>query len=121
MLQILRVHSGALLSGATTTLELATIVWSVGLGLGIVLGIVRAALPRALKQMSALLFAGLSSIPILYLLWFHYPVQAAFQNVEPFVTAAFVLSVYNSLPSRAGEGRDRDFPLTFVVAQVNGL
>ena len=96
MLRILRDYSGALLSGATTTLELALIVWIAGLALGVLLGAIRGSLPLPLRNGSTVLFAAASSVPILvYLLWFHYPIQAAFGVVvNPFLTSAFVLSIY---------------------------
>ena len=125
MLEILRTYSAAWASGAAKTLELAAIVWSVGLGLGIVIGTIRALLPRFLKPVSMLLFAALSSVPILvYLLWFHYPVQAALGVVvDPFFTSALVLSVYNSLTvSELVKGSIESFPAHFrEVAMVNGL
>lgn len=125
MTHILRTYSGPLLAGALTTLELAAIVWSLGLGLGIVIGMVRAWLPPFLKGVSALVFAAISSVPILvYLLWFHYPLQAAFRVVvNPFITSAFVLSVYNAVTiSELVKGAIEGFPPEFrEVAQVNGL
>jgi His/Glu/Gln/Arg/opine family amino acid ABC transporter permease subunit len=122
---ILSAYSGPLLSGALTTLELAAIVWGVGLGLGIVIGTIRAWLPPFLKGLSALVFSAVSSVPILvYLLWFHYPLQAAFRVVvNPFVTSAFVLSMYNAVTiSELVKGSIEGFPSEFrEVARVNGL
>jgi ABC-type amino acid transport system permease subunit len=123
--RLLQEYSGALIGGATTTLELAGIVWGAGLALGLLLGTLRAALPKLLRDASSILFAAASAVPILvYLLWFHYPIQAAFGVVvDPFLTSAFVLSVYNALViSELVKGSIESFPVHFrEVGIVNGV
>src|SRR5713226_4719786 len=96
---ILRYHQ-ALLGGALKSLELAAIAWSGGLLLGTPLGIWRAAHSRGTRGGGITFFSmAASSIPVIvYLLWCHYPLQAALGiSVRPFITAAAVFTLYNSI------------------------
>ena len=83
---------------------LALVVWTVGLGLGVVLG----ALADRYRDTVGLLTSGISfllaGIPVIVLLfWAHFPLQVLLERViDPFVTAASVLSLVN----------------TFAVAQI---
>ena len=104
MWEILYTYREGFLSGLATTLSLALIVWAVGLGLGILLG---ALADRhrdtigLLTNSASFLLAGIPVIVLLF--WAHFPLQVLLQNViEPFVTAAAVLSIVN----------------TFAVAQI---
>src|SRR5271165_895403 len=96
---ISRYHQ-ALLGGALTSIELAAIAWAGGLILGTLLGVWRASHSRGSKRSGITLFsAAASSIPVMvYLLWCHYPLQAALGiSVQPFITAAAVFTFYNAL------------------------
>jgi polar amino acid transport system permease protein len=96
---IVRYHQ-ALLSGALVSLELAVIAWTGGLVFGTLLGIWRASYGRGLRRSSIALFSlSASSIPVMvYLLWCHYPLQTLLGiSVQPFITAAVVFTVYNTL------------------------
>lgn len=119
-------YSTALLDGAITTLELAMIIWLLGLVIGAPLGILRGSQSSgATKGLLQVAVLALSSVPILvYLLWAHYPLQAGLGvSVPPFLTAAVVLTLYNALTvSELVQGALKDFPVAFeMAARVNGL
>ncbi len=92
-------YGAQLLGGARVTLRLVSLIYTVGLPAGIVLGVLRARVGRAV----ALAFTGLSiavsATPILVLLfWLHYPAQQILGIVvDGFYTAsaalAFVMTV----------------------------
>lgn len=116
----------ALLDGALTTLELAGIAWVGGLVLGTGLGVWRASRTGAAARGGLAIAAlAVSSVPVMvYLLWFHYPLQAALGiEVRPFVTAAFVITAYNALAvSEAVRGAIDDLPVAYAMAaRVNGI
>jgi His/Glu/Gln/Arg/opine family amino acid ABC transporter permease subunit len=97
---LIRRYHEALLAGAITSIELATVAWVGGLLIGVSLGVWRASHSKGAPRRG---IAGLSmiasSIPVMvYLLWCHYPLQAALGiNVKPFITAATVFTFYNAL------------------------
>jgi His/Glu/Gln/Arg/opine family amino acid ABC transporter permease subunit len=89
-----------LLGGALTTIELALIAWIGGLVIGTAIGVWRATQRRrAVRGGIAIAALALSSVPVMvYLLWAHYPLQAALGiSIPPFVTAATVFLLYNAL------------------------
>jgi His/Glu/Gln/Arg/opine family amino acid ABC transporter permease subunit len=112
-------------SGMFVTLELAVVVWFVGLVLGAPLGAFRASLRGRAEAAASVVFLGLGSIPILvYLFWFHYPVQKALNIVlDPFYTSCFVLGLFNALiVSDVVRSAVADFPSDYaLVAVVNGV
>jgi polar amino acid transport system permease protein len=116
----------ALLDGALTTLELAAIAWVGGLVLGTLLGIWRASRRRQTTRGGlALVALASSSVPVMvYLLWCHYPLQAALGiSVPPFITAATVFTIYNALVvAEAVRGAIADLPIAYgMAARVNGV
>jgi His/Glu/Gln/Arg/opine family amino acid ABC transporter permease subunit len=116
----------ALLGGAVKTIELAAIAWAGGLVLGTLLGIWRASHSRGTKRSGITLFsAAASSIPVLvYLMWCHYPLQAALGiSVRPFITAAAVFTFYNTLTiGEVVRGAVEDLPVAFsMAAEVTGV
>jgi len=122
---ISRYHQ-ALLGGALTSIELAAIAWAGGLILGTLLGVWRASHSRGSKRSGITLFsAAASSIPVMvYLLWCHYPLQAALGiSVQPFITAAAVFTFYNALTiGEVVRGAVEDLPVAFsLAAQVTGV
>lgn len=116
---IARYHE-ALLAGALKSLELAGLAWTGGLILGIPLGIWRASLGRGNRQRGfSVLSMAASSIPVMvYLLWCHYPLQSALGiSLPPFLTAAFVFMLYNTLTiGEVVRSAVEDLPLSFSFA-----
>ena len=125
MLEILVRYYPAFLGGAFVTLQLALIVWSVGLVGGIIVGVWRSTLKGIAKTIDSIFGMVIASIPVLVLLlWFHYPLQSQFNiAVNPFVTSAFVLSFYNALIiSDQVRGAIGDFPRAYrSAAAVTGV
>ncbi len=126
ILSLIDRYHEALLKGALTSIELAAIAWIGGLLLGVLLGVWRAAHHGRTKQEGvALLSTVASSIPVMvYLLWCHYPLQAALGiSVRPFITAAIVFTLYNALViGELVRGAIGDLPLSFsMAAQATGV
>jgi polar amino acid transport system permease protein len=116
----------ALLGGALTSIELAAISWCAGLLVGTPLGIWRASHSRGTTRNGvALVSMVASSIPVMvYLLWFHYPLQAMLGiEIPPFVTAATVFACYNVLViGEIVRGAVADLPLNLAAAaRVSGV
>jgi His/Glu/Gln/Arg/opine family amino acid ABC transporter permease subunit len=119
MLDILVRYLPAFTNGALVTLELAVLVWIGGLAVGVPIGVARARLPAGARDVAAIFFLALASVPILvYLLWAHYPLQGALGIVvNPFITAALVLSLYNGLiVSDLVRGAILNFPEDYLTA-----
>lgn len=108
-----------LLQGTLITLELAVIAWCVGLTVGTVLGALTARLKGVVELGVRVLTFAVMSIPILALLfWAHYPLQALLGVViDPFMTAAVLLSVLNTLGvSAIVHNGVANFPQEYLVA-----
>jgi polar amino acid transport system permease protein len=119
VLDILINYHIAFLQGLGVTIRLCLIIWSVGIVMGIILGVIgayrRVTWGRFIRAMSF----GFSAIPTLVILfWLHYPAQAAFNVViDPFYTAAFTLALVNVF----GVGENVrlaivDFPRQYLLA-----
>ena len=126
MLRLFLKYREALFDGALTTLELAVIVWVVGLSVGTFLGIWRASSRSGVTQrVGAVAGLAFSSVPILvYLLWAYYPLQSELGvTVSPFITAVVVLSLYNALVvSELVRAGIADFPPALrLAAAVTGV
>lgn len=95
-LAILWVYREGFLQGLAVTLQLAAIVWLVGIAGGAALGLIAA---RYREIGMAVRWTGfvLAAIPtIVFLFWLHYPAQAMFNVViDPFITAAVTFSILN--------------------------
>ena len=99
LVHIIGKYREGLLDGTMVTLELAGIVWLVGLSLGTMLGLLTARLRGFAESAVKAGTFVVTSIPVLALLfWCHYPLQAFFRIVvDPFYTAAILLSILNAL------------------------
>jgi His/Glu/Gln/Arg/opine family amino acid ABC transporter permease subunit len=99
VLDILIKYHPAFLSGLWVTIKLTAIIWSSGLLIGGVLGVMSAQhrLFVGIPMRMAAFF--LSGTPILVVLfWMHYPMQTMLGvTIDPFVTAAVVFSILNIL------------------------
>ena len=95
--QILFNYNEAFFSGLYVTLKLCLIIWSSGIIIGILLGIIGNKFKYSIGLLISLATFLLSSIPALItLFWLHYPLQAILNIVvDPFFTTAFALSLIN--------------------------
>jgi polar amino acid transport system permease protein len=122
---ILYEYREAFLRGLLVTLELAAIVWGIGLAAGILVGAAAARYSRAVGmpfRASAFILASIPAIALL--MWAHYPAQTLLGVVvDPFVTASIVLTAVNAV----GVGETvrsslREFPRGLVdAARVAGM
>lgn len=89
----------AFAQGLFVTLKLAAITWFVGMSLGGLIGASAHRWPRAVGLPLRSIAFLLSGIPLLVLLyWAHFPLQTLLHIViDPFVTAASLLSLINTV------------------------
>ena len=85
--------------GALVTTQLSLIAWTAGMSLGTILGVISARYRGPLDYIIRGISFIVTSIPVLVLLyWLHYPLQSLLGVVvDPFLTAALLLSVTNTL------------------------
>jgi len=126
MIDILVQNWAGFSRGALVTLHLTLWVWLIGLVFGAPLGWLRGRLANTRGDAGvSILFLALGSIPVLvYLFWFHFPVQEILGVVwPPFITSAVVLGIFNSfMVSDVVRGALADFPEEYEdVARTNGL
>ena len=95
--QILIEYRKGFLGGLLVTLELCMIVWTSGLILGGMLGLLGTKWKTAIGLPSKVVSFILSGTPILvFLFWLHYPLQEILHvQINPFVTASVALSIIN--------------------------
>ncbi|MCB1555752.1 MAG: ABC transporter permease subunit [Alphaproteobacteria bacterium] len=115
----------AFLEGLGVSLQLASVVWIVGIVLGGALGLAGARWRLWVGGPSRFFSFLLSGVPILvFLFWLHYPAQAVFEVViNPFFTAAVTLSIVNIFGvADIVRGALTDFPQQYLTAaKVTGL
>jgi polar amino acid transport system permease protein len=125
MFEILYTYREGFLSGLVTTLWLATIVWTAGLGLGVILGALADRYPDSVGILIKAISFILAAIPVIVLsFWAHFPLQVLLQKViDPFVTAAAVLTVVNTFAvAQIVAAALGEFPEQYVTAaRVCGL
>ncbi len=105
--------------GLKVTVQLAAIVWGLGLTGGIVLGILADRYRRVVGKIVFLVSLILSSIPILvFLFWAHYPLQVLMNKVfDPFFTASWVLALVNIFAvTEAVRNTLANFPEQYAIA-----
>jgi ABC-type amino acid transport system permease subunit len=125
VLDILITYHMAFLQGLRVTLELCLVIWSFGIVLGTLLGVVSANYANSWGRFTHGMSFVFSAIPVLVILfWLHYPAQAAFDVViDPFYTASLTFTLVNIFA--VGElvrQAVSDFPKQYIVAgQVCGL
>ncbi|NTU76595.1 MAG: ABC transporter permease subunit [Alphaproteobacteria bacterium] len=115
----------AFLQGLQVTLQLCAVIWSVGIVLGVTMGVVGAQHNRTWGRFIHAMSFAFSAIPTLVVLfWLHYPAQAVFNVViDPFYTASLTLSLVNVFG--VGEFVRQaitDFPQQYITAgRVSGM
>ena len=118
-------YKEALFHGLLVTLALCSIIWSVGLVIGTLLGFLGAKYPSEIGKPTQVFSFILSGIPILVLLfWLYYPFQQILGiNISSFITAAIAISLVN-IVTVAGIVRTAlaEFPKEYIIAgQVCGM
>lgn len=118
-------YYSAFLEGLAVTLQLCGVIWTAGLVLGTMLGVVSAHYRRGLGRFTQSVAFSFSAIPALVVLfWLHYPAQAVFQVViNPFYTASFALALVNVFAvGECVRASIADFPRQYITAgQVCGM
>jgi polar amino acid transport system permease protein len=124
-LDIIFNHRYEFLKGLQVTMQLCLIIWSVGICLGVLLGLAGARWKTMIGAPSRLISLVLSGVPILvFLFWLYYPLQYALGvDIKPFNTAAAALSIVNTfLVADLIRGVLLEFPAQYVLAaKVCGL
>lgn len=124
ILEILQHYRPAFLAGLRTTLALCGVIWSAGVVLGGLLGVMAHRLPRAVGLATAAGSFVMGSVPILvFLYWLHFPLAEFGVRLEPFWSAAIALSIVNVLAvADIVRHALAAFPQELVVAgRVSGL
>lgn len=123
--EIISKYHVAFASGLAVTVKLALVVWTVGLSVGFLLGIVGGAYPKTFGRVIALGSFLLSGLPLLVLLyWLYYPMQVMLNVViDPFITACVALGIVNTFGvAEAVRNALGDFPAQYAMAaKVAGL
>jgi ABC-type amino acid transport system permease subunit len=123
--QILAKYRYAFLSGLLETIRLTLIIWASGILIGGLIGVLSARYKSMVGVPVRLIAFVLSGIPILvFLFWAHFPLQVSLGIVvDPFYTAAAVLSLVNILAvSDLLRSYIIDFPQQYeIAAKVCGL
>ena len=123
--QIFQAHGEAFAQGLKVTLQLALIIWAVGIIFGTLLGAAGARWRWSIGAPSKSISVLLAGMPALvFLFWMHYPLQALLGIVvKPFITAALTLSIINVfMVADLCRGAISDFPTQYVwAARVCGL
>jgi His/Glu/Gln/Arg/opine family amino acid ABC transporter permease subunit len=125
VISILSRYGTQFLDGLRVTMLICLLVWSIGLVMGVLLGIAGHRWRYAIGTPTRFASFVLGGIPVLvFLFWLHYPLQALLQIVvDPFWTAVAALSVINTLQVADAIRRALDdFPQQFVwAARVCGV
>jgi len=124
-IEILINYRAAFLNGLAVTLQMASIIWSLGIVFGTALALLatryRIEVGRPVRAFSFIL----GGIPMLvFLFWLHYPAQAMFDVViDPFLTATFTFTLVNifGVCDLVRAALD-EFPAQYITAaKVSGL
>lgn len=123
--QITQQYGDAMWAGLFVTLKLCSVIWTSGIVLGSVLGVLGGSFRSLVGGPSKVISIILAGMPALvFLFWMHYPLQD-FINVviDPFITAALTLSVINIfLVADLVRGAVHDFPRQYSdAARVCGM
>ena len=122
---ILVEYRQAFVAGLKVTLQLCSIIWTVGLLVGSGLGVASRRWRVWIGWPARFFSFFLSGIPVLVMLfWLHYPLQSMLGVViDPFITAAVALSLVNIVAvADLVRGILLDFPTQYLVAaKVCGL
>ena len=98
-LDILWTYRTGLLGGLIVTLELAALIWGVGIILGTILGLLAQKMPRSFGYPVRIAASFLSAVPALVLIfWAYFPLQMLLGvDIDPFWTAGSTLALLNTI------------------------
>ena len=90
-------HRQGFFNGLIVTVKICLLVWSVGISLGSLFGVLSSKWKFLSIIIKAISFV-LSGVPVLvFLFWLHYPAQYYLGiQVDPFYTATFLLTILNT-------------------------
>ena len=118
-------YQSAFVGGLLESLRLISIVWSAGLILGTICGVLGSRFRNVLGRTFAVFAFILSGIPIIvFLFWLHYPLQSMLNVViDPYITATAALTLVNVFAVCEIVRRALvDFPEQYLIAaKVCGL
>jgi polar amino acid transport system permease protein len=122
---ILVKYHQAFASGLLVTCQMCLIIWSTGLILGSLVGVLAAKWRLILGIPTRVIAFILSGMPMLvFLFWLHYPLQSLLGIVvDPFITAVVTITIINIFSvSEVVRNALIDFPKQYIVAaKVCGL
>lgn len=97
IIEIVIKHRQGFLSGIAVTLKLCILVWSIGISLGSVTGMLSSKW-KVFNIFTKTFSFVLSGVPVLvFLFWLHYPAQYYFGiQIDPFYTAVLLLAILNT-------------------------
>jgi ABC-type amino acid transport system permease subunit len=125
VIDILITYYPAFLQGLFVSLQMALLIWGIGIVGGVALGVLSDRRPSSFGLMTRGMSYFLAGVPILvFLFWLHYPVQAMFNVViDPFYTATFTFTIVNLFGvADLVRGALNDFPKQYMTAAaVTGL
>lgn len=116
---ILVKYQQAFASGLMVTFQMCLIIWTIGIILGSLLGVLAAKWTKLLGIPARIIAFVLSGMPMLvFLFWLHYPLQSLLGIVvDPFITAVATISIINIFSvSEVVRIALRDFPSQYIVA-----
>ena len=97
IIEIVIKHRQGFLSGIAVTLKLCILVWSIGISLGSLTGMLSSKW-KVFNVFTKTFSFVLSGVPVLvFLFWLHYPAQYYFGiQINPFYTAVLLLAILNT-------------------------
>ena len=97
IIEIVIKHRQGFLSGIAVTLKLCILVWSIGISLGSLTGMLSSKW-KVFNIFTKTFSFVLSGVPVLvFLFWLHYPAQYYFGiQINPFYTAVLLLAILNT-------------------------
>jgi His/Glu/Gln/Arg/opine family amino acid ABC transporter permease subunit len=122
--EIIAAYHSAFLSGLLTTLKLSTVIWSAGVTVGALLGVMAHRQPNILGIPTKTASFIMGSVPVLvFLFWLHFPLAELGLRLPPFWSASIALSVVNILAvADIVRHALEEFPQEYlVVARISGL
>lgn len=123
--EIFATYKDGFLQGLGVTLKLCLLVWSIGIVLGAIVGILSAKYNKSFGIVSKTLSMLISGVPIIVLLyWLYYPIQQQLGvDIPAFNIAVFALSFANILMvADLVKNAIKDLPKQYLMsAKVSGL
>lgn len=125
ILEIFYTYREGFLQGLGVTLKLCFLVWTIGISVGTVIGILGARYSRSFGLLSKIASTFASGVPILVLLyWLYYPAQQQLEiDIQPITIAVMAFSAINALMvSDLVRNAIVDLPKQYLMAaRVSGL